>query len=363
MLKVLYDYQIACAQKFGGVSRYHYELMKSLNSFSDCKADIAVLFNANYYFANLLGKKTIDSYHGMWKPLAVLNRIHTVFCLVFKKYNIFHPTWYASYVPKFKNVKTVVTIHDMIQELLLENQEEIISKKKKWIYNSDHIIAISENTKKDILKLYPDIPTNKISVVYHGTNHLPPPQEPQNALNYGKYILFVGGRSSYKNASYMVEELCDALNKLDINIVFAGAGPLKPDEIETLVRLGIKDKVYQINASDEELAWLYKNAYCFIYPSMYEGFGFPILEAYDNQCPVICSNSSSLPEVAGNGAIYFNPSEKYSLRAAFAKFVEDEDLRMRMICNGEKIVEKFSWDRTARETFEVYNKLTAKKDG
>lgn len=354
MTKILYDYQIACAQKYGGVSRYHYELMNQLNQRDDCQADISVLFNTNYYFSKILGKHPIESYHGMWKPLAAINRCNTILKLAFHQYDIFHPTWYAYYLPGKRKEKLVITIHDMIQELLMENQEIIVKKKKKYIYKADHVIAISENTKRDILKLYPDIPENKISVVYHGTNHLPAPQKPKGINNLVQYVLFVGGRKSYKNAEYMLRDISDELIKRSIKVIFAGGGKFDDEEMELITTLGIKDATVQMNVSDEELAWLYQNALCFIYPSLYEGFGFPILEAFDNACPVLCSHSSSLPEVGGTAVRYFNAEEHGSLLNVFREVIDSDQLRAELIVRGTERVKEFTWMKTSERMLDIY---------
>lgn len=360
-MKVLFDYQIFIQQRFGGVSRYHIELAKELGKIKNCKVDIPVIGNINHYLAET-GEYPELSYSNTWvrRSEVFKNRIFTILKILGGSYDIVHPTWYAPYINRVSKGKLVVTIHDMVQELYAKEQVKNILSKKLAIYQSDAIIAISKNTKKDILKIYPDVNPDKIRVIYHGTNHLPNPCKPNSSEVPKKYLLFVGKRSGYKNVKVVFDAFSEVIKSNsynDLRLVLVGGGKLDKNEYSYLKFLHIEKHVIQMDVSDAELAYLYDSAIAFIYPSKYEGFGFPILEAFDNCCPVISSNTSSLPEVGGNAALYFDPNCMDQLKEQIFKLLNNVQLRTELIQQGTERVKFFTWERTALETYELYNDL------
>ncbi len=369
-MNILYDFQIFYEQIYGGVSRYHMELVKVLNQYYDCEIDIFVIFSRNFYLGNYLGKnrmhtgklyKKIVYNHFIKKYFIELNKKNTLKKIEKENYDIIHITWTDPYCDMAAKGKLVVTIHDMIHELLWEKTEfakQEIEHKKRVIYEAEAIIAISENTKQDILHIYPDVPDEKITVIYHGTNHLPAPVCPKEMSVPKRYFLYVGQRRGYKNASLFLDAVSGILKEQrDIRVILVGGGSLLKEEIEELRRLDIRDFVIQYNASDGELAYLYENAICFIYPTKYEGFGFPVLEAFDHGCPVICTNSSSLPEVGGNAALYFEPDNVQDLKDKINHVLSDENLRRQCAAAGRERVKLFDWNKTANETYGLYKKV------
>lgn len=362
-MKILLDNQIFCAQKFGGVSRYHIELAKQLtNKFGD-RVVIPVWYIRNVYLADYLNKPYREP-HKEKKVSRWIDRINTakvIMHLLLKKYDVVHFTWYHSYLMKFCNrQKIVITIHDMIQELY-QTDSLTVERKKRALYRADGIIAISENTKRDILNLYPDVPEDKIQVIYHGTNHLKAPSAPENFQLPEKYVLYVGLRNTYKNAAILMKAMSNICQSMDdICLLFVGGGAFSEEEDMLLNELKIKDRVLQKNVTDEELSYIYRNAVCFVYPSKYEGFGFPVLEAFDNKCPVICSNTSSLPEVGGEAAMYFSPDNCEELTAKIESVLSDPDLRQQYISRGLERVKEFTWEKTAQQTRAFYSRIAGK---
>lgn len=245
----------------------------------------------------------------------------------------------------------------MIPEIYWKGPEDLIQRKKEYIHRADHVITISESTKKDILDLYPEIPEDKISIVYHGTNHLPVPRMPEGWDCGKRYILFVGKRRTYKNGMAMVREISGVLKREDLYLVFAGGNVLEDAELETVRQVGVEDRILQMNVIDEELAYLYQNALCFVFPSGYEGFGFPLLEAFDNSCPVLCNRGTSLPEVGGDAALYFDINTPGDLREKLDAFLRDGSIRERLIAAGRERCGQFTWEKAARETLACYQKL------
>lgn len=360
----MFDYQIFAQQEYGGVSRYHIELARELNKLNDLPIDISCRYSINEYLYEYDGNKKVNINRNklIRKILKIRNEIfNELKCKRdAKNADIVHITWVNPYLNKEIKGKFVVTIHDMIHELYWSNMSwasKEIARKKVAIYESDAIIAISQNTKKDILKLYPDIPEDKISVIYHGTNHLPIATHFNRKIPIN-YILYVGRRQDYKGSDFMIKALSDLLiaNK-EIKLLFVGGGDFDSQEYRTFEKLGILNSVIQMNVCDAELAYIYQHAICFVYPSLYEGFGFPILEAFDNDCPCICTNASCLPEVGGDAALYFEEGNGGELAEKVKLMINNSKLRQEYINRGKERVKMFTWEKCAKETYEVYKKV------
>ena len=362
-MNVLMDYQIFYLQEYGGVSRYHIELCKELRKLDKVDVNICIKYNINEYL-----KKYMNIEKTKYPDNFILKKIkrckdklsNEMRCYKSAKtMDVIHITWTNPYLNNCYNNKMIVTIHDMIHELFWKDDsiyKKEIENKKRSIFESTAIIAISENTKKDIIKIYPEVDENKIRVIYHGTNHLPKPSKLKDTLP-DKYILYVGARGEYKGARFFLENVADVLTKKNIMAIFVGGGTFSQEELKLHRHLNIENFVKQLQVTDAELAYLYKNAICFVYPSEYEGFGFPILEAFDNECPVICTNSSSLPEVGGNAAIYFDKNDGNGLKNAVINLIENEHLRQDCIIKGKERIKFFSWEKCAKETYQLYSEV------
>ena len=367
-MKILHDFQIFFIQRYGGVSRYHAELVRGLKGLGE-DAEIFVRFPVNQYYHD--AAKTSGVYRKIAKRLVMSrfnralyrsNQKKTLARIRRKKYDIVHLTWTDPYLFDEEKCgsRIIVTVHDMIHELIMEKTDEIceeIEKKKRAIYESDGIIAISENTKADVLKLYPDIDPGKIRVIYHGTNRLSKPVENAEIKALGRYVLFVGMRAGYKRGMWFLREIAPLLERHDLKLLFAGGGSFTPEEEKEISECGLRELILQLDLSDGELAYAYKNAVCFVYPTLYEGFGFPILEAFDNGCPVVCCNSSSLPEVGGNAALYFDTEDAESMRGIVRTLCNDAEKRNDCIIKGSERVRQFTWEKTAQETLIFYDEI------
>jgi glycosyltransferase involved in cell wall biosynthesis len=183
------------------------------------------------------------------------------------------------------------------------------------------------------------------------------PDKPYNIEGLKKYILFVGTREIYKNFYFPIHALSHLLkNDNQLQVVCTGL-PFAMDELQFFKDLGIQDQIKHIYPkSDNELSWLYRNAALFIFPSLYEGFGFPMLEAFASGCPVIASIGGSLPEVGGNAAIYFEPKSIKSIQDAAQMVLYNQAERESLINKGHLQYQKFSWNKCRQETLAVYNK-------
>ena len=283
------------------------------------------------------------------------NRIH------WGNFDVFHPTYYNPYFQKILKKKPyVLTVHDMIQESFPDmfKGDNIAIQKKKVIECATRIIAVSQNTKTDILKFY-DIDPNKIEVIHHATSLNM--QQPDITLNLPpKFILFVGDRWSYKNFIFFIRSISDILSEENnLYLICAGSGIFSDEEISLFEDLKIKRKVihYPI-VNDNTLSQLYRKAVLFVFPSLYEGFGIPVLEAFSCGCPVATSNCSSFPEVGGDAIKYFDPYNSNSIKDTIEDIVHNESLQDSLRIRGYQRLKLFSWEKTALDTKKVYEKLS-----
>jgi glycosyltransferase involved in cell wall biosynthesis len=274
-------------------------------------------------------------------------------------YDIFHPTYYNAYFVDHLNGKPfVLTVYDMIHERLASqysDRDKTAEQKKYLLPQANRIIAISQNTKKDILQYFPQIQESRIVVTHLATSIVKEDARKPDTAVPSRYILFIGGRGRYKNFQTLINAAKNILAKdKDLHVVCAGSEPFKPSESQMLMEGGIQKQVHYIPAEDPSLIWLYCNALVFVFPSLYEGFGIPVLEAFACGCPVVCSNISSLPEVAENAAEYIDPQSETSIRQTLDNVIYNERLRRQMTTLGYERLKYFSWKNTALKTMDVY---------
>jgi glycosyltransferase involved in cell wall biosynthesis len=263
---------------------------------------------------------------------------------------------------------TVLTIHDLIFERFPQhhtwtNRTFLKVGMPLFVRAADAIIAVSGQTRRDLIELY-NVPAAKIHVIYQGIDERFAPIGPAGIdtvrQRYGierPYWLMVGTLEPRKNHAAALR----ALARLKANgfphclVVAGGAGWLF-DPIRTLVgELGLSDDViFTGRVPDADLPALYSGADCFLMPSLYEGFGFPVLEAMACGTPVVCSNSSSLPEVAGDAALMVDPEDDGALAAAVGRLLAEPDLRSQLRQRGEQQAAGFRWQECAAQTVQVY---------
>ena len=171
-----------------------------------------------------------------------------------------------------------------------------------------------------------------------------------------RYVLFVGYRGWYKNFLRFVRAMRPILEKdNDLCVLCVGGGAFTAEELVEIG--GMSSRYFQRALDDDSLAQAYANAECFVFPSEYEGFGIPLLEAFACSCPVLSSNISSLPEVAGDAAEYFSPFSVSEMSAKILRVMEDDLLREKLRLAGRERLKFFDWDKTARETLECYRRV------
>ncbi len=279
--------------------------------------------------------------------------------------DIFHLT--TPWPVKIPGVKTVITIHDLIP---LKIPFTTLDFKKYFYYlfkqaaeSADLILSVSEHTKNDIVNIY-GIPEDKIKVTYQ-SYRASKTVNSEDAETYlkaqkltpQKYILFVGNIEPKKNIKQLIQAMAYVKKGYKLAVVGRKAW-MHEGQLKGLKSFLKKDDyVFLDYVPEYELSMLYQNATCLVMPSLYEGFGLPVLEAMQHDCPVICSNRSSLPEVAGDAAIYIDPYQFSEIRDAINTLIENPNKRKDMIEKGRERVVFFSPENYAKRIAKAYEGL------
>lgn len=366
-MKVAFDSQIFSSQRFGGISRYFSELANHLTACGQervsCLINSPVHINGYLMHSNkelkIIGASVpaIPRTGGIYRGI---NRLISPIVFRLCKPDIVHETYYSPKSLTPPSCKSVVTVYDMIHELYPEcflAHDRTTEYKKKAVNRADHVICISENTQKDLIRLFGVAP-EKTTVVHLGFALTQCGQAALPSQNH-PFLLYVGSRRGYKNFERLLAAYASHPELRDnFDLVAFGGGAFKARELEIIRSLKLSSShVRQMSGDDGVLSALYGQAAMFVYPSLYEGFGIPPLEAMSFNCPVACSNTSSIPEVVGNAAIQFDPLDSDSIANALIILASDSALRAKLIDRGRDRVARFSWEQCAKQTLDVYRAL------
>ena len=295
--------------------------------------------------------------------------------LVKENISLYHVPQNGIGLPKAKVSKYVVTIHDLIPYVYPETTgkgylKKFLGEMPYIIDNSDQIITVSEWSKNDIIRFF-NVPEERITVIYEAAEpHFMPLDKSKAkaflAKKYGitkPFLLYLGGYSPRKNVAGLINAFAKiAAEDPEIVLCLPGKRDKEQENSEILVEaLNLEDRIKFIGfVPNEDLPLLYSAAEIFIYPSFYEGFGLPPLEAMACGTAVLCSDTSCLPEISGKDGVYFSPYNTIEMAEKIWKVLKNEDLRLKLAKQGLKHSQKFSWEKAARETIAVYNKVLAK---
>lgn len=273
------------------------------------------------------------------------------------KTDIVHNTFYLPHgLDGRRKGKRIVTIHDMIPELMPRTRRRLdfLTLKERYVRSADQVICVSEATKQDLLKVYGLIDA-PIHVIHHGVNSQFRPAIPRVDFLPERYILFVGHRHQYKDADVLFRAFAEvARSHLDITLLCVGGNGLSRSETQLLEELGVRERVSQRFLSDELMASAYANAEVFVFPSHFEGFGLPVLEAMASGAPTILARATSLPEIGADAALYFEPGAVDELAAQITSVLNDATLKKVLISMGLDRAELFTWETAAERTAAVY---------
>ena len=281
--------------------------------------------------------------------------------------HIFHSTYYTR--PYWSGLKSVVTVHDFIHEqypTLLGDAPRISAQKKAVIESADAIVAVSNSTRESILR-HTKADATKITTVQHGVSDVfltpvPSAEEVEDCLarhNIGRpYWLYIGKRWSYKNFATLLRAFIRIASQTDGYLVSVGGEvSLEPWQFDLVIRNRLEHRVRLLRGTDDlELKILYSGAAGFVFPSLMEGFGIPLLEAMACGTPIIASDIPVFHEVAANAAVYFDPHDGEALADAMLGILE-EDVRQPLIGIGHRRVQRFSWDTAAQQMGKIYQSL------
>lgn len=361
-MRIAYDHQIFTFQSVGGISRYFATLADTLAS----SGNQIAIFSGLHQNQHLAECSTASNY-GLRLPFVKkrgvrirgrINKLYSRCVFPLWKPDIIHQTFYQA-LPFYYVAPVIITVYDMIYEIVPQfdpSSHLSSADKRNAVSVADHVICISENTKRDLVRLFGTSP-DKISVVPLAADF--PDVKTLPYSNEGRpYILIVGSRAGIKNFPVLLESLAKSDILQHCALIAFGGGPFTPSEQQKMQSLGIQQSsVKQIKGDDALLASLYKGARFFIYPSIYEGFGLPPLEAMASGCPVASSNTSSMPEVLGDAAAYFNPNVPSEIAAVMTDLFHNSAIREELVRAGLARAAHYSWERTAKMTLEVYEQV------
>jgi glycosyltransferase involved in cell wall biosynthesis len=370
MITVAYDSRIFALQQFGGVSRYFYELARGLTGSHSFRPRIIAPLYVNNYLRDAQLK--VHGFHirpvrsrVIWRVPGALNALVSPLLCRALKPDIVHETYFHS-GPRLRNVPTVTTVYDMIHEKFPDSyspSDPTTEHKRASVTRADIVICISEQTRRDLIEIF-HVPPSKIRVTYLASFlaiQNPTRPTPPTTTQGKPYLLYVGNRHGYKNFSTLLRAYASlGTLRANLRLVVFGGGDITRWEREEMASLELADMdIQHRSGGDEELALLYRRAVALIYPSLYEGFGIPPLEAMASGCPVICAPTGSLPEVVGDAALLFDPNSPQELAEKIREVFESAELRARLAERGHKRVHLFSWDRCVQETMNIYRELTS----
>ena len=367
-MRIFYDHQVFSLQDAGGVLRYQYELVRNLQLQPEANLDLHLLMGRNASvmpFSALRDRHTsVLGWPTSIRPGYVryaVNELLTAFIAPsWGKFDIYHTMLYRAQ-PLARRRRLVVTHHDCTHERfpnMFHNTAFIMKKKRKLFLAADAIVCVSESSRRDLLHFY-DVPEEKTYVVHHGFSPLPvPPLAELNGQWNLPYLLYVGSRSEYKNFPLLLKAFSRSGLAAAYRLVVVGGGPFTAEEHANIEALGIAQQVTLIAKADEAtLANAYRHAALFVYPSLYEGFGFPPLEAMSLGCPVLVHRTSSLPEVCGDAAFYFDHPDADDLARALVSALDDSAGRAVKRQLGEQRIRLFDWSLAAANTLNIYRML------
>lgn len=360
-----------------GLGRYTQEIVDRVISLDKTNKYVVFLSSSNFHSFQCDGSRVkkvlVDalwySLSEQWR-LPYLIKREVIDLMHFPHFN----------VPLICPSKFIVTIHDLILTKYPTTRATTLNKYVYWlkhlayklvinhaVQSSESVITVSEFTKTDLVnnfKINPD----KIAVTYEGVAQLSctatvTPAYSDLLLKYHitkPYLLYVGNAYPHKNIDGLIKVFKDLVKRRQLQLVLVGKLDYFYQQMQVLaIEMGLVTKtnpqvVFAGYVSDGELAQLYQHALAYVFPSLYEGFGLPPLEAMSLSCPVISSNQGSLPEILATGAIYFNPTSHQEMLQVIDQVVADESLRQDLIVKGLARISDFDWQRCAEQTLVQY---------
>ena len=367
-MRILFDDEVFFRQRFGGVSRIFAKLVEGIEQMPQHHLLFNCMYSENEYLLEL--KPQINSFFKPY-PFPLKGKLvrgiygrysHWQTIKSIKKNNadVFHPTFYADYYLKAliqENMPLVFTVHDLIHEQTPNNAHyaEMAKIKADNIKIAKQIIVVSAHTKKDLLRIYPYVNPEQVNIIPLAQSlpeqGIKPKKLPDN------YILFTGERGGYKNFISLLNAFAE-LSKInpDVHLYCAGSASFSNDELALAQKLNVNNKLHHAKLSDAELRYVYQHAKLFVFPSTYEGFGMPMLEAFSAETPVVAHHATSLPEVGGDAAYYVDATDVKKLTNAINQVLTNTKLQQELVKKGKIREQQFTWQNHISLTLQVYQK-------
>jgi len=363
-MHVLYDYQIFALQEMGGISRYFVELARRLPDYSGgIKTTILAPVHINTYLADspvhTVGRK-VASFPGKHHVLPHINRTCGRSFLKKQPPDIFHETYYSGTSQPVRAPR-ILTVYDMIHERFPDQFSGVDSQvpelKAQAVARADHVIAISKSTRNDLME-YLDVAPEKITVIPLAPSFDTVDERADFEPADRPYLLYVGLRGGVKNFQRFLTAFGRSqILRSGFDVLCVGGGGFTAEEERFFDELNVRERIRHLQADDSLLTALYAHAVLFVYPSLYEGFGLPLLEAMHCGCPVACSTAGSMPEIAGDAALYFDPLNEEELGNVLESIVQSRDIAQSLRERGHEREKMFSWDSCVARTAALYRRL------
>jgi glycosyltransferase involved in cell wall biosynthesis len=363
-VRIYYDHQLTSLQDAGGASRYHYELAAYMATQPDTDTTLFLGFcSTTYPYRELPSNRIkVTSFPPVISKGArryALNEALANTAAIFAgAYDIYHPSHHRI-LPFVRSRRVVVNHHDCTYERFpgFRFTERVLRAKRKLFPRADRIICISESGRRDLLDFY-RVEPERTAVIHLGFTRLS--RSPLAATEFAThlrrdFVLYVGSRPHYKNFDRLLEAFASAGLRRDFDLLVLGGGPLSEVHRALIQRLGLTGSIVALPiVSDEILAEAYSTARLFAYPSLWEGFGLPPLEAMFLRCPVAASHVAAIPEISGDAPLYFDPNDISSIAATLVKGLYDTEARAHAVARGEEVASQYSWEKCASQTLALY---------
>ena len=368
-MRVIFDHQVFSNNGKSGISRYFVELASRLCKFPDVQLKVVAPINRSPFLSEKRDQFPTAGIDLVGLPMAqilpdrLVRLINELFLREYARFtvpDIVHETYYATARSAPKASRIVTTVHDTIPERVPGMCRDLTrhhAERQRILSRADWLICVSESTRTDLLELY-DVDPKRVSVVRLASSL---PLSKEGPINIGApYFLHVGNRYPNKNFNRIIRAFGDArLHRTHKLVSFTGKR-WSEEELNEIRTAGVPESAMVTAGGDDALlARFYAGADALVLPSLYEGFGIPLVEAMRAGCPIVTSKISSMPEVAGDAAIYVDPKDSCAIAHALMQVASSTETRSRLIANGREQALKFSWERCAAETYEVYKNLVA----
>lgn len=372
-LRVLYDFVIFRMERRGGISRYITELAHRLGRSGNVEPTIFAGVHDNAFIAdgtsvrgvNVIGRRAATP-HARGSVVGALDYgAFRIYQRLGRKPDVYHPSYYPRAIRRQRGVALVATVYDMIHEHLPEfhRGDPTPGRKRALVEAADRILCISRTTAEDLTTFY-GVDPSRITVTYLGAGSATwDTERAALAARVGRpYFLYVGRRSGYKNFRTLLESyISDSVLREETALVAVGGGEWTASERALIGKGGRGVVVEQLEAGEAQLERLYRGAIALCVPSLYEGFGLPVVEAMRAECPVIANAAGSLPEIVGDAGVVVSMTDAGVLARMMRTLLSDGERRAIYQERGRTRAKAFDWNRTATLTLGAYREVAQRR--